>query len=226
MSLKPTKKTDLNKGWLKSRDARDISVSINPEYHLIFSDGTNTEPKYFEAIKKEIDSKFKDRIDLDIEGTGKNTVSLFYKAKTKADRSGNVFKHVWIVYDTDDFTHEHINQTAELCTKYSSDETTYHAIWSNQCIELWFLLHFGYFQSDIHRKEYWPKLTEQLKKRGFGEYKKNRDDMYDILKPFINTAIVNAKKLADINKGKTPADSAPGTEVYQIIEKLKPYLNL
>ena len=32
----------------------------------------------------------------------------------------------------------------------------YHAIWSNQCIEVWFLLHFSYFQSDIHRKEYWP----------------------------------------------------------------------
>ena len=48
--------------------------------------------------------------------------------------------------------------------------------------------------------------------------------MYNILEPYMETAINNAKKLATINKGKTPADSAPGTEVYRIIETLKPYL--
>ena len=59
--------------------------------------------------------------------------------------SPNVYKHVWIVYDTDDFPAEHINEVQNLCEINSNEETEYHALWSNQCIELWFLLHFCYF---------------------------------------------------------------------------------
>ena len=29
--------------------------------------------------------------------------------------SANGYKHVWVVYDTDDFPADHINKTAELC---------------------------------------------------------------------------------------------------------------
>jgi len=224
MSLKPTKKSDLDKGWMKRRNFSTNKVGINPEYHLIFTEGTDTEPKYFEAIKNKINSKFKDKISLVIEGAGDNTVSLFNKAKEKAENDPNGFKHVWIVYDTDEFPPERINSTAQLCKKNTTNEIMYHAIWSNQCIELWFLLHFGFYHSDIHRSEYWPKLTEHLCGLGYGKYSKERDDMYDILEPYMETAINNAEKLATINKGKTPADSAPGTEVYQIIKKLKPFL--
>ena len=222
MSVKPTKKSDLNKEWLKKRIERNIK--LHPEYHLIVAEGTKTEPKYFESIKNEINKKYRDRISLIIEGTGNNTVNLFYKAKGIADNNPNVIKHVWIVYDTDDFPAESINLTAQLCERFSTENTIYHALWSNQCIELWFLLHFGYYHSDIHRSEYWPKLTEQLKAIGCGEYKKNRDDIYEVLKPKMEDAIRNAKKLNKKNKEKMPADSAPGTQVYQIIDYLKPYL--
>jgi hypothetical protein len=59
---------------------------------------------------------------------------------------------------------------------------------------------------------------------GAGEYAKGRADMYTVLWPFMDIAISNAKKLDEINKGKAPANSAPGTKVYVLIEKLKPYL--
>ena len=51
MSKKPLKKSDLGKSWLKSRS--DNKKKMAPEYHLIVSEGTDTEPFYFEAIKKE-----------------------------------------------------------------------------------------------------------------------------------------------------------------------------
>lgn len=226
MSLKPTKKSDLDKSWIKDRDAKSKNVRINPEYHLIVTEGTDTEPYYFNSIKAEINKSYKDRISFTIIGAGDNTISLFSKAKAQADQSPNGFKHVWIVYDTDDFPPEHINLTAELCRQNTTEETEYHALWSNQCIELWFLLHFGFFQSDINRKEYWPKLTTYLQSINAGEYKKNRDDMYEVLKPYVRVAIRNAKKLEEKNHGKTPATSAPGTMVYQIFEKLLPYLDL
>ena len=54
---------------------------------------------------------------------------------------------------------------------------------------------------------------------------KNRTDMYQILLPYRDTAIVNAEKLDKINKGKLPSTSTPGTKVYELVNKLKPYLS-
>ena len=79
-------------------------------------------------------------------------------------------------------------------------------------------------QSDIHRTEYWPKLTEWLNQIDAGAYVKNRTDMYQILRPFMDTAIANAKKLNVSNEGRLPSKAAPGTKVYELVEMLKPYL--
>ena len=175
-------------------------------------------------MKDIINSAYPDRIQLIIHGAGDNTLNLFQKAKQLVSASANDYKHVWIVYDTDDFPADHINKTAELCVSESTEETTYHAIWSNQCIELWFLLHFSFMQSDLHRSSYWPKLTEILSAQGLGTYEKNRADMYQILFPYMNAAIANAEKLDKINDGKLPSASAPGTKVHVLVKKLKPYL--
>lgn len=222
MSLKPAKKSDLGKSWMKPR--RDASKRIQPEYHLIVTEGTKTEPAYFEGIRDAINQHHPERVHLDTKGTGQNTVSLFEKARQLAKASANGYQHVWVVYDTDDFPAERINETAQRCEDASSDETEYHAIWSNQCVELWFLLHFSFFHSDIKRTEYFPKLSDQMAARGLGFYRKNKADMYQVLLPYLDDAIRNAKKLAETNKDKPPAAAAPGTEVYRLIEKLKPYL--
>lgn len=222
MSLKPPKKSDLNKSWMKKKP--DRAIKIHPEYHLIVTEGTDTEPAYFGAIKEIINKRYPEKIHLDVSGEGDNTISLFGRAKLLAGNNSNVYKHVWIVYDTDDFPADHIDRVLQLCVENSTEETTFHAIWSNQCIELWFLLHFSFMQSDIHRTEYWPKLTEHLKQIGAGEYMKNRKDMYQILYPYMNYAIGNAKRLNALNEGKLPSKAAPGTKVYELIEVLKPYL--
>lgn len=224
MSLKPPKKSDLDKGWMKAR--RDKPKKIQPEYHLIVTEGTDTEPAYFGAMKDIINSAYPDRIQLSIHGAGDNTLNLFQIARQLATTSANGYKHVWIIYDTDDFPADHINKAAERCMQESTEETTYHAIWSNQCIELWFLLHFSFLQSDLHRSSYWPKLTELLSFQGFGSYEKNRTDMFKILAPYLDTAIVNAEKLEKINTGKLPSDSAPGTMVHVLVKKLRPYLKM
>lgn len=222
MSLKPPKKSDRNKSWMQPR--RDRAKKIRPEYHLIVTEGTDTEPAYFAAIRDIINQKYEHRVRLEIFGEGDNTLNLLKKACERASKSPNIYRHVWVVYDTDDFPPKHIDAVVHACRDYSTEETEYHAIWSNQCIELWYLLHFGFMQSDLHRNEYWPKLTERLSEIGAGKYEKNRNDMYQVLRPYMEQAIMNAKKLADINAGKPPSQSAPGTQVYEVIEKLKAYL--
>lgn len=223
MSLKPLKKTDMNKSWMKKR--RDKQIKIQPEYHLIVTEGTKTEPEYFRAIRDIINSQYKDRVQLDIYGEGENTLNLFDRAQKHVNNSPNIYKHVWIVYDTDDFPSDHINKTAQLCENCSNDETTYHAIWSNQCIELWFLLHFSYFQSDIHRQEYWEKLSKSMSLYGLGTYTKGRSDMYMVLRPYLEIAIQNAKRLDEVNKGRKSSAAAPGTKMHEMLQTLKPYLD-
>lgn len=222
MSLKPPKKSDLNKGWMQPR--RDRAKKIQPEYHLIVTEGTDTEPAYFGAIRDIVNRRYKEKIHLNVVGEGDNTLSLLGKAQKRAIANPNGYKHVWIVYDTDDFPADHIDKTAQQCSALSTEEIQYHPIWSNQCIELWFLLHFSYMQSDLHRNEYWPKLSECLVSLAAGEYDKKRTDMYELLYPYMDYAIANAKRLEEKNYGKPPSRCAPGTKVYELIEVLKPYL--
>ena len=222
MSLKPPKKSDLNKTWMKKR--LDRAIKIQPEYQLIVAEGKNTEPAYFGAIQEIVNRQYPQKVQLNVSGEGKNTISLFEQAKMLAQDSSNIYRHVWVVYDTDDFSVDHIDRVLRLCQENSTEETQFHDIWSNQCIELWFLLHFSFMHSDLHRREYWPKLSEYMKKLGAGEYEKNRKDMYQILRPYMERAIENAKKLDALNEGKTASQAAPGTKVYELIEKLKPYL--
>ena len=222
MSLKPLKKSDLEKQWMKRRLPRDIP--IQPEYHLIVTEGTKTEPNYFRAIRDHINQRYPGKIQLDIYGEGDNTVNLFDRACGYVKESPNVYKHIWVVYDIDDFPPDRINLTAELCEHASTEETIYHPIWSNQCIELWFLLHFCYFQSDLHRSAYMEKLTRYMTDYGYGAYEKNRPDIFQTLRPHMEYAVANARRLEEKNQGRTPAAAAPGTQVYRLIETLRPYL--
>lgn len=222
MSLKPPKKSDKDKSWMGPR--RDIKRSIHPEYHLIVTEGIETEPNYLNGLKHHINRVFRERIHLEICGSGCNTTGVFDLAKKLAENNPNGYKHVWVVYDTDDFPAEKINSVPALCKNQSTSECQYHAIWSNQCIELWFLLHFSYMHSNLHRYEYYEKLDTYFESMSFGKYSKNRQDIFNVLMPYIDRAIDHAKKLETYNKGKTPSDAAPGTKMYELIEKLKPYI--
>lgn len=218
MSMKPPKHSEMK--WPSKRQSK--KKFINLDYNLIVCEGTKTEPNYFMGLKEVISQKQDNRIQLEIIGTGENTRSLFETALELARNSPNGYSDVWIVFDKDDFPAESFNVMEELCNSNSSEDITFHAVWSNQCIELWFLLHFMYLQSDLHRSEYYPKLTKCLGKEG--AYRKNREDIFPILLPYIDFAIANARKLDAVNKDRTPALSSPGTKVYEMMEKFRPYL--
>lgn len=78
MSLHPLKKSDQDKRWVKGRI--DRSIRIHPEYHLIVTEGTKTEPEYFGAIKTIINNRYRERIHLEVFGEGTNTIGLFERA--------------------------------------------------------------------------------------------------------------------------------------------------
>ncbi len=234
MSNKPPKHSELKgresaakrmkASWGRPRPPAP-SIKIRPERFLIVTEGTKTEPYYFEGFRKRINEEFHgEYVTLEIRGRGDNTVSLFEQAKSivKADLDG--FTQVWLVYDKDSFPSRDFNAVPDLCASESDESVAYHAAWTNEAFELWYILHFAYVDSALDRDSYTPKLTRYLRTEGLGEYKKNRTDMFDVLEIRTRTAITNAKKLEKANKGCTPADSNPGTTVHLLVKELLPYL--
>ena len=87
--------------WLNKREGKQRKIVL--DYNLIVTEGTKTEPNYFNALKELINSKGNNRVQLEIKGSGKNTTDLFEYAKKLADKSLNGYRNVWLVYDLDDF---------------------------------------------------------------------------------------------------------------------------
>ncbi len=135
---------------------------------------------------------------------------------------------VWCVYDKDSFPAEHFNGVAERANSLNkiNPELQYHAAWSNECIEFWFLLHFAYYTANNHRTEYILFLNDKFKELGIGKYQKNMNDIFTILMKYGNPklAIRYAKRIIKDGEGKTSTEIAPGTKVYELVEELAKYL--
>ncbi len=133
-----------------------------------------------------------------------------------------------MVYDLDDFPCDNFDNTAYSVEAMNENITLpkWHVAWSNQCIEIWFLLHFNYYNSDIHRTEYFEKLSKIFKDYKLDKYEKNNEDIFEILIQYGNLeeAIKNAKRLYKENEGNPPSKIAPATKVYELVERLRPHM--
>lgn len=224
MSKKPIKKSDLGKEWIQKRKTRHIESKL--EYHLIICEGTETEPNYFETIKNKIKNQNKDKITIKIVGKGRGTTNLVEEAAKEVNKSTNYISRVWLIYDKDEFTEESFNKVVTICKELNKEEDTiYHPIWSNECIETWILLHFIRFDTPINRKDCIKKLNNHFKKNKLGKYEKNDENLYEKIKPYEETAIKNAKWLESrFDNNELPAQMNPCTQVHHLIEFLNKYI--
>lgn len=232
MSNKPLKKSEQEISWRNKK--RKKRKKINPEYHLIICEGTKTEPKYFQKLKEEINQKYSERLQVQIEPSGKGRLEALKEAQQHVKKSLNHISYVWLVYDKDDFPKDefdnvyfkckHINEINEELPECDL-KTYYYALWSNECIEFWFLLHFIDLKSDIPRTKYISKLNEQYAINKVGRYSKSSDNTYEILRSRLDVAIERAKKIIEENIDIPPSKIKPGTMVHLIFEKLKKYLD-
>lgn len=212
----------LNSGWGSPRRSNP-SRSVFPGRHLIVCEGTKTEPNYFEAIKNRINRKYGGEW-LEVKGAGKNTLSLYEHAREYIEDSPVEFSHVWLVYDKDGFPSRNFNATAQKCERKDLFGSQFHAVWTNEAFELWYILHFEYLQSALSRSDYANKITTYLEGLHHRAYAKNDLGMFELLLLYIETAVHNAKKLEELCRGKTPSESNPCTTVHHLIEELRPYI--
>lgn len=208
--------------WYSPRGSASIPIRTN---NLIISCGEKTEKYYFKDFVNYIkDSNEGYAVNFEIicnpispSGMAQDTIK-YVKEKNKSKK----IDHVWVLFDKDDFSDENFDFAIKKLEKYSNKETKYHVLWSNQCFELWLLLHFINLEASISRKDYIEKLRLYL-----GNYSKTDKHIWGkilLKKGDIGFAIKNAKKIID--NTKLPSNNNPGTKVYEIFEFYKKYLNL
>jgi len=185
----------------RKRNTRDLIERI-----LIVCEGGKTEPNCFKKFP--ID---KSKYHVESRGEGRITKSLVEKAIEIQKIALLPFDIVWCVFDKDDNSDEVFNEARQIATT-NNIEVAY----SNEAFELWYLLHFNYYDSAMSRRQYQEKLTELL---GY-KYEKNSENMYQELEDKQPNAIRNAERLLGSYSPSNPAKDNPSTTVHLLVEEL------
>lgn len=214
--------------WKRKR--RQEYLEMKQYRYYIFCEGQQTEPQYFTGFKKLIEENpiYKDMVLIKIEPCQAETMRVIGMAEDYVKKNKMKKGQIWCVYDKDSFPSEHFNGVVERAENLNkkNPELQYHTAWSNECIEFWFLLHFAYYTANNHRTEYISFLNDKFRELGIGKYQKNRKDIFNVLMEKGNPklAIRYAKRIIRDGQGKTSAEIAPGTKVYELVEELAKYL--
>ena len=196
-----------------------------PGNYLIVTEGTETEVNYFKNIKQIIESLFSnniivEKIELDVQGTARSTKVLVNEAIKK--RSLKTYSEVWVVFDKDD--NKDFDEAIAIAKKEGLN-----VAWSNECFELWLLLHFQDLNSAIGRDNYYSKLSTHFKNKNInnGKYDKNINNIFDITSEYVYKAIERSNALLNNYKNAniiSPTKMNPGTNVQDLVSKLIQYI--
>lgn len=216
---------------LKRKEERErIEFKKKRKFILIVCEGGKTEPNYFKSIKVTLPINVLETVDIDIHGTGANTVKVVEIAEQKiedAKRNRNkIFDSVWIVIDRDSFPANDFNNAIFKCIGKG-----YRCAWTNEAFELWYILHFQYRNTPMSREDYKRVIEEEINRRGneIGmfidsefKYKKNDENIYKLLLQLgdENQAKENAKKLKALFTDEKFANHNPCTFVDELVEEI------
>lgn len=214
------------KGWRSDRrEGRARSVQMTR--HLIVSEGTETEPRYFNAMKSRLSAGDGRKLAVVVKGSGKHTLDLLDFALDHCRYSPEPFDHVWLVFDKDDFPAADFDAMERKCAELSDISRTFHALWSNPCFELWLLLHMRYTSASMSAMECQRALSRVLSKELGIDYRKNIDGLFSLVDGHCPEALKRAERLIahhDSLGNVKPSDQNPATKVGDILEELTPYL--
>lgn len=197
---------EIKKRYSRKPSLRTIDTRSERKYFLIVCEGEETEPNYFISLKENLPKGVLKVAEIRIHGTGFNTASLLTKAleikKEWQETSGINIDKLWLVMDKDSFKPAIFNATITKCLAKNVD-----CLWSNEAFELWYPLHFNFFDTAMSRQQYKTQIEQNFRRQGFDEfsYQKNSTEMYQLLQQYGSTtdAIRNAERLANYFAGQT-----------------------
>ena len=191
--------------------AREVGTRNPIPTFLIVCEGAKTEPNYFRSFPVST------RAEVTIVGAGCETIAVVNKAIELMENQK--FDRVWCVFDRDP---SKANNTAPRFRQalQVAEKKNIKVAYSNECFEIWYLLHFHYFNTGIPRSNYKKKLTKSLG----CNYAKNSDDMYARLEDVQHQAIKHAKTLLASYDPHDPESDNPATTVHLLVEELNQYI--
>lgn len=183
----------------------------------IFCNGELAEPNYFKELKDHfkistIVIHFKRFQALSPWDFIKKVVEELETVRIK-DFSKEDGDQCWCVFDVDNYLKDN-KKEFERMIKFAGDNNVKLA-WSNECFELWYLLHFQAVTSSISRKDFDFKLSKHFNKYDKKGYKKNDAGFFLRLLEKQELAIKNAKKLSN------NLQDNPSTSIWKLIEEIK-----
>jgi hypothetical protein len=224
-SMSRIKKTDEKTPWARKALERDLSIKRQVRNtFLIYCEGANTEPKYFEAFPVNTET-----IVLAI-GLGMSRSALVKEIIHRVLKEGYLKgqphydddRQIWCVFDRDDRSlpgeDEDFDEAVRLATEHGL-----RVAYSNDSFELWFCLHDHYIDSQLHRKQFYKRLSKRLgisyETDGKGEdFAKS---LYALFLPSQAKAIRHAERLHKSYEAEPrPSRHNPCTTVYQLVTAL------
>jgi len=205
--------------------ARKQGKRLPAQRILIVSEGTKTEPHYFEDIRiterlptlnvKVLHSNHKTESQQVVSHAEK----LFIKGDEDKKIKPRSFEKVYAIFDRD--SHLSYYQALEKAKainqqKLRNDEgkaITFEAIVSVPCFELWLLLHFEQCLTPLHRDDALEKVKNYLK-----NYEKGQSGYYQATKDYLETANAHAKILEEQYDAWDGVNSY--TNIHQLVDRL------
>ena len=223
------RKIKVDNAFLKRLERQEIKRTkeriSKRRYYLIVCEGTKTEPNYFKSLKQELPKGVVTACQIDIEGAGRNTLTLLDEAlrlKSEYEKnSGREIDKLWVVFDRDSFEPNDFNNAINRCDTL---KPVIGCAWSNEAFELWYLLHFHFYNNAISRKDYQDLIEANFKAKGLKDYvyRKNSEEMFQLLEKYGSRAdaLRNADTLDKRYDSKDFANQNPCTMVYKLVAEL------
>ena len=206
------------------RNTRLKSKKLAPANYLIVCEGKQTEPNYFNGLKKKINEKYGNKVDvlipsIEIKGTGKNTTDLVNYTSKFVNYSNKRYANVWVVFDKDDYSDEQFDNAIKL--------NEYNSAWSNPNFEIWLLSHFKKITTPLSKNNTLKELKKEFQNADLGNYSKKDKEIFEKVTKNnrLESAINNCKEIyEEFNCVSSNASKNPCTTVFMLVKDLSEYL--
>ena len=184
---------------------------------LIALEDTKSSRYYFQALAKHKNNAAKIFF---VDHIGTTPVSVLKAIRNYESKNLDVkYEKAWIVIDRDSFEKENFKCTIEECRANNIC-----VAFSNECYELWILLHFKNITSYKSRHDIKKDLNKIFKDKFGCEYKKSEQNIYQMINEYQDDAIKRAESLIKrLLKEKDyiePYDDNPATTIHFLVQCL------
>lgn len=180
----------------------------------IYSEGENTEPRYFKAYEREVSSSI---VTVVLENERGVPATLLEKAIVKKNdinkrsyiKDNGSKDQVWIVFDEDE--HPNIPKVILKC-----DQLDIKYAHSNPCFEVWLILHEEDYDRDEHRHATQRKCEEVC--LGYTSGTRKIPDVAPLMKKVFDA---EARAISMENRRSRDGGTAPSTNVYKLLKEIR-----